>query len=103
MPNTAVRDEAQKWFNKPGPVTHTRYEVTVPAIWNFLEAVEDGNPVYWDEETAKKSRFGRIIAPPQMLMTAGMGNWWSPPFVQEKAQKAVAEQGTNPNAEVSAI
>jgi acyl dehydratase len=84
-------------------VSYTAREITLPAIWNFLEAVEDANPIYWDEETAGKSRFGRIIAPPQMLMAAGMGSWWVPPYIAQRQQKAIEEQGANPHAEVMAI
>ncbi|MFC0298170.1 MaoC family dehydratase N-terminal domain-containing protein [Geobacillus jurassicus] len=34
------------------------------AVKKFAEAVGDPNPIYWDEETGKRSRYGRNIAPP---------------------------------------
>jgi acyl dehydratase len=34
------------------------------AIFRFAEAIEDPNPLYWDDEYARKSRYGSIIAPP---------------------------------------
>jgi acyl dehydratase len=39
-------------------------EVEKGAIKRFADAVDDPNPLYWDEEYAKKSRYGSIIAPP---------------------------------------
>ena len=39
-------------------------EVEKGAIKRFAEAVGDPNPLYNDEEYAKKSRYGSVIAPP---------------------------------------
>lgn len=30
----------------------------------FAEAVEDANPLYWDQDAAAESCYGRIVAPP---------------------------------------
>jgi acyl dehydratase len=43
------------------------FEVEREAIRRFADAVDDPNPLYWDEEYAKKSRYGSIIAPPGFL------------------------------------
>jgi acyl dehydratase len=43
------------------------FEVEKESIRRFADAVGDPNPLYWDEEYAKKSRFGSIIAPPGFL------------------------------------
>jgi|FaiFalDrversion3_1042247.scaffolds.fasta_scaffold00355_5 hypothetical protein len=96
MSQVSCRELCQPWLGRPGPVTYSAREVTLPAIWNFLEAVEDGNPVYWDQETARASRFGRLIAPPQYLMAACMGHWWAPDFVRQREQEAVQAQGEDP-------
>jgi acyl dehydratase len=40
------------------------YEVTKKDIRRFAQAIGDTNPLYTDEEYAKKSRYGKIIAPP---------------------------------------
>lgn len=40
------------------------YEVEKGAIRRFVEAVEDPNPLYWDEDYARKTRYGGVIAPP---------------------------------------
>ena len=39
-------------------------EVEKGAIKKLADAVGDSNPLYWDEEHAKASRYGAIIAPP---------------------------------------
>ncbi len=43
------------------------FEVQEEAIRRFADAVDDLNPLYWDEEYAKKSRYGSIIAPPGFI------------------------------------
>lgn len=39
-------------------------EVEKGAIKKFADAVGDRNPLYWDEEYARSSRYGSLIAPP---------------------------------------
>jgi acyl dehydratase len=39
-------------------------EVERGAIKKFADAVGDNNPLYWDNEYARNSRYGSIIAPP---------------------------------------
>ena len=39
-------------------------EVEKGAIRKFSDAVDDPNPLYWDDEYARSSRYGSIIAPP---------------------------------------
>lgn len=58
------------------------------AIRAFCGAVEDANPVYWDAEIARSSRFGRLIAPPQSLMALNMDAWWLPGYLQGAADTA---------------
>lgn len=43
------------------------FEVERETIRRFADAVDDPNPLYWDEEYAKKSRYGSIIAPPGFI------------------------------------
>ncbi|GAI50812.1 unnamed protein product, partial [marine sediment metagenome] len=38
-------------------------EVEKGAIRRYADAVDDRNPVYWDEEYARNSRYGSIVAP----------------------------------------
>ena len=54
------------------------YEVDKRWIRTFAEAIEDPNPLFYDEEYAKKTRFGGIIAPtgfPTALRQEEGGEW----------------------------
>ena len=42
-------------------------EVEKGAIMKFAEAIGDSNPLWTDEVTARKSRYGGLIAPPTFL------------------------------------
>jgi len=43
------------------------FQVEKEAIRRFADSVEDYNPLYWDEEYAKKTKYGSIIAPPGLI------------------------------------
>ena len=62
MPNKILTDEMMKavGFATP-PVTH---EIGARAIRKFAQAIEDSNPLFNDEQRARKTRFGGMIAPP---------------------------------------
>ena len=56
----------------------TVYEVDKRWVRTFAEAIEDPNPLFYDEEYAKKTRFGGIVAPPGFptaLRQDELGNW----------------------------
>lgn len=89
--DSRLRAAVAPYLKKPGPCTWSARPIERSAVWNFCEAVEDGNPVYWDEEFAAASRFGRVIAPPQALMSLCMRAWWLPGFLRERAGLAEAE------------
>ena len=57
-----IPEEAKQYVGKIDP-PHVR-EVEKGAIRRYADAVGDDNPLYHDEEYAKKSRYGSIIAPP---------------------------------------
>jgi len=40
------------------------YDVTKKDIRRFAQAIGDPNPLYYDEEYARETRYGKIIAPP---------------------------------------
>ncbi len=50
-------------------------EVEKSVVKRFIEAVEDPNPLWQDEEYAKKTIYGGLMAPPNLLCTviAGAG------------------------------
>ncbi|MBI9077369.1 MAG: MaoC family dehydratase N-terminal domain-containing protein [Desulfatibacillum sp.] len=43
------------------------FEVTAERIRLYAEGTDDLNPLYFDEEAAKNSQFGGLIAPPTIL------------------------------------
>jgi acyl dehydratase len=48
-------------------------EIERGAVRKFAEAVGDANPLWRDEEYARNTRYGGILAPPSFLCTAGAG------------------------------
>jgi len=50
------------------------FEVEKEVIRRFADAVDDSNPLYWDEEYAKKSKYGAIIAPPGFISSPWFSN-----------------------------
>jgi len=51
-------------------------EVNKAMIRHWCEAMEDGNPIYTDEEYALESGYGGIIAPPQMVQAYSTPPLW---------------------------
>lgn len=93
----AARREAEPFLNRWGLYRLTRDPITETDVRRFCEVVEDGNPVYWDEEFAKASRFGRLISPPQSLFAMTFGAWWTPGHVEANlaAQTAALNQAAD--------
>ncbi len=70
----AVRESLEKYVGKPlGAPAAAPDEVNVPMIRHWVDALDDRDPVYLDEEVAATTRFGGIVAPPTMLQTWTMG------------------------------
>ncbi len=60
-------------------------EVSESDIRHWCEVMQDANPLYTDEEYAKRSKYGGIIAPPQMVQT------WSLDPLADALQRFVHE------------
>jgi acyl dehydratase len=85
----AVRARLEVFVGKPmGPPAVAPDEVNVPMIRHWVDALDDRNPVYLDEERAAKTRFGGIVAPPAMLQA------WSMP---RPLIEGIAERGGAPS------
>ncbi|GAA1267511.1 MaoC family dehydratase N-terminal domain-containing protein [Pseudonocardia aurantiaca] len=96
--DTLLRDRLEPFLGRDGPLRWSARPIETAAVWNFCEAVEDANPVYWDAEQAIASRFGRMIAPPQALMALNMAAWWLPDFLRERAEQREKELGPSPSS-----
>ena len=63
------------------------YEIEKGMILRFVQAVDDPNPLWQDEEYARKSQYGGIIAPPTLIPIIGFE-----PMLQQVSQ--AIPQGT---------
>jgi acyl dehydratase len=83
-----VRDRLEAYVGKPmGSLGVAPDPVNVPMIRHWVDALDDRNPVYLDEEFAAKTRHGGIVAPPAMLQA------WSMP---RPKIEGIAERGGAP-------
>ena len=83
-----LRARLEAYVGKPmGPPSVAPDPVNVPMIRHWVDALDDRNPVYLDEELAKATRFGGIVAPPAMLQTWTMAR----PRIE-----GIAERGGSP-------
>lgn len=63
-------DEARTFLDgSSGPVRVGRDPVNLPMVHHWCQALGDTNPAYVDEDYARSSRRGELIAPPGMLQT----------------------------------
>jgi acyl dehydratase len=84
-----VRARLEAYVGRPmGPPGVAPDAVNVPMIRHWVDALDDRNPVYLDEEFAATTRFGGIVAPPAMLQTWSMGR----PRIE-----GIAERGGTPD------
>ena len=69
MDNSCVSAEARAMIGREA--VPEMCEVTQAAIRRFAQAIGDADPVYVDEEYAKLTKWGGIIAPPTFFFTLG--------------------------------
>lgn len=84
-----LRERLEVWIGKEmAPPAIAPDPVNVPMIRHWVDALDDQNPVYLDEELARTTRHGGIVAPPAMLQA------WSMP---RPKIEGIAERGGAPN------
>ncbi len=84
----ALRARLEAYIGKPmGPPTVVPDPVNLPMIRHWVDALNDRNPVYCDEEFAATTHFGGIVAPPAMLQA------WTMP---RPKIEGIAERGGAP-------
>lgn len=83
-----LRARLEPYVGKPmGPPSVAPDPVNVPMIRHWVDAMDDRNPVYLDEEFAKSTRFGGVVAPPAMMQA------WTMP---RPKIEGIAERGGAP-------
>jgi len=65
-------EELEKLKAMIGTEYKLQVEVEKGVIWRLAEAVDDPNPLWQNEDEAKKSKYGGIIAPPALNMSQMM-------------------------------
>ena len=84
-----LRARLEVYVGKPmGPPAVAPDPVNVPMIRHWVDALDDRNPAYLDEELAATTRFGGIVAPPAMLQA------WTMP---RPRIEGIAERGGAPD------
>ena len=78
--------EVTQLIGKTGEATIM--EVERGAIKKYADAIGDMNPLYWDEEYARNSKYGGIIAPPGFF--GWPVKWEGSPLLSVLRQEAMA-------------
>jgi hypothetical protein len=65
------------------------YEVNRAMIKHWCEAMEDANPLYWDDDYGRSSGFEGIIAPSQMVQAFCMPPLWPKKYFPDPQARAV--------------
>lgn len=73
------------WVGRPVVIEQAEVSVERGAWENFCAAVEDGNPLYWDEGVAADIS-GGLIAPPALVASWTRPHPWSPRYGQKKSR-----------------
>ncbi len=58
-----VTDEVKSYIGREGG-EKTSEPVDASEVRRFIQAIMDPDPIHWDEEHAKKTRYGGVVAPP---------------------------------------
>jgi acyl dehydratase len=59
--------------NYPRPFIPFNEQATGDTIRHFVDGTGDFNPLYRDEDYAKKTKYGQVIAPPAFILSIGYG------------------------------
>jgi len=90
----------EKFLSVKGPMTEPHDEVTRSDIIHWCEVMHDDNPLYTDEEYAKKSEYGTIIAPPAMVQTWALDTFYAAII---RFKEGITIDMENPDSQVVAV
>jgi len=71
-----LTDEQRSLIGRESAPREAPYAVNEAMARFWCEMVEDANPIYFDEEYARRTWLGGTCAPPAMLFTWGMEPVW---------------------------
>jgi acyl dehydratase len=72
LPEEITARVGQVWYEED-----SAFEIERGYIFNTLAAVQNGNPLFWDDEVAREIA-GGTIAPPTMISVWFRGHHWTP-------------------------
>jgi acyl dehydratase len=87
MPDTVPSEihldtsDVDKWIGKRVVFAEMWDAATATEIRRWVQALDYPNPIHWDEEFARKSRFGGIIAPQSFTVAMDYGHGCHPSCV----------------------
>jgi len=88
MSTRLVDDEVRKLIGARGPVRASPDEVSSSEIRRFSQAIFDDHRLFYEDEVARKSRYGSRVAPGMFAITSLRPNI---PFVDDPLRWAMAE------------
>ena len=99
LADTPFSELVRPYVNQWGAFRLTRDPINETAIRYFCEVSEDGNPVYWDDAFARQTRFGRLIAPPQAMLSFVFPPFWTPDHVAARNEQDASRFNDGPAEE----
>lgn len=72
-----IPEEVIAMIGKPQYEENTEFEIHMAYVNNTCAAVQNGNPLFWDESVANEITDGQI-APPTMMSVWFRPHYWSP-------------------------
>ena len=85
--DSVITDEMRKAIGTEGP--QCVVEIEKRLIKRFAEAVGDSNPLWLDEEYARKSKNGGITAPPMVFLAVMMSGGATRPEVPDPFERVL--------------
>lgn len=80
---TDLPAEVQAMLGKPLYVEQTEFPIEKGYVYNTCAAVQNGNPLFWDDQAAQDITNGQI-APPTMLSVWFRPHYWAPGATGER-------------------
>ena len=78
-----IPEEVTSLYGVPQYEEEGEFPVERGYVWTVASSVENGNPLYWDDEAAAEIT-GGPIAPPSMISAWFRPHWWAPGRKEQK-------------------